>query len=129
MLPIDRPLTDHDIRKFVKIFKIKHFRGVFMRDTLPSKPRKIECLILNHDSVRSTGTHWTALVKINDTAWYFDSFGNLLPPLEVKAYLGTNVKLFLNYNQYQQFNTMICGHLCLNFLYNFWRSINMDAFM
>lgn len=124
MLPVDRPLTNHDILNYVKISKIPHFRGVFMRDTLPKKPRKIECLILNHDSVRSTGTHWTALAKISDSAWYFDSFGNLLPPLEIKTYLGKNVKIFLNYNQYQNFDTVICGQLCLKFLHHFWNAIN-----
>lgn len=110
------------------MMNIPHFRGVFMRDTLPKKPRKIECLILNHDSVRSTGTHWTALTKINDHAWYFDSFGNLLPPLELKTYLGENVKLLLNYKQYQAADTVICGQLCLEFLANFWRGINIKTF-
>lgn len=100
-----------------------------MRDTLPKKPRKIECLILNHDSVRSTGTHWTALIKINDRAWYFDSFGNLLPPLEIKTYLGENVKIYLNYNQYQNFDTVICGQLCLKFLQNFWNTIKSNDFI
>lgn len=91
-----------------------------MRDTLPKKPWKNECWILNHDSAQSTGTHWTALAKLNDTAWYFDSFGNLLPPLEVKTYLGDHVKIMLNYKQCQKFETFVCGQLCLKFLHNFW---------
>lgn len=99
-----------------------------MRDNMPRKPSKIECLVLNHDSVRSRGSHWTALTKINNTAWYFDSFGDLLPPLEVKEYLGENVRILLNYNRYQKYDTMVCGQLCLKFLYNFWSSINTDAF-
>lgn len=101
---------------------IPHFRGVYMRDTLPQKPRKNECCIINHDSVQSSGTHWTALAKINDKAWYFDSFGNLLPPLEVKKYLGPNVNLMINYNTYQNPQTFICGQLCLKFLFKFWKS-------
>lgn len=96
-----------------------------MRDTLPSNATNIECLILNHDINRSRGSHWAALVKINKSAWYFDPFGNLLPPLEIKEYLGENVKILLNYKKYQRFNTMICGQLCLKFLYNFWQTINM----
>ena len=92
-----------------------------MRDTLPKKPLKIECWILNHDSAQSTGTHWTALAKIDKMAWYFDSFGNLRPPLEVMSYLGDGVKLVLNYHKYQNENSSQCGHLCLKFLYNFWK--------
>lgn len=91
-----------------------------MRDTLPKKPRKIECWILNHAPESSVGSHWTALAKIKDSAYYFDSFGNLPPPLEVFNYLGENVKIFYNYHQYQGFDTYICGHLCIEFLFNFW---------
>lgn len=129
MLPRNRPLNNLDLNNYAKIFDIPHFRGVFMRDTLPKYHKKIECWVLNHDSARSTGTHWTALAKINNTAWYFDSFGNLLPPLEVKSYLGPNVKIFVNYNKYQKANTVICGHLCLNFLHNFWNDINTNNFL
>lgn len=95
-----------------------------MRDNLPQKPRKKECLILNHDSAQSTGTHWTAMAKINKTAWYFDSFGRLLPPLELKKYLTDEVTILYNYNQYQNPNTIICGHLCVQFLYNFWKKMS-----
>lgn len=103
---------------------IPHFRGVYMRDTLPKKAKNLECWIINHDSVRSSGTHWTALAKINNKAWYFDSFGNLLPPLEVKLYLGHNVDIMINYKNYQNPKTFICGQLCLKFLYNFWKKMN-----
>lgn len=122
-VPVDRALSNHDLIKYANSLEIPHFRGVFMRDTLPKRPKKVECWIMNLDSVRFTGTHWTALAKINNEAWYFDSFGNLLPPLEVKAYLGAKVKLVVNYKQYQHFNTLICGQLCLRFLESFWENI------
>lgn len=111
------------------MLEIPHFRGVFMRDNLPKKPSNIECLVLNHDSVRNRGSHWSALAKIHNIAWYFDPFGDLLPPLELKDYLGENVKIMVNYNRYQRYDTMICGQLCLKFLRNFWMTINIDAFL
>lgn len=120
-LPANQALTNYDLEKYVKTLKIPHFRGVFMRDTLPKKPRKVECWILNHDSAHSTGTHWTALAKIRNNAWYFDSYGNLRPPLEVLSYLGDEVALVINYHQYQRVNALNCGHLCLKFLFNFWK--------
>lgn len=91
-----------------------------MRDTLPKKAKDVECLVLNHDSDKSTGTHWTALAKIKNNAWYFDSFGNLPPPLELKVYLGLKVNIMLNYHRYQNFNAYVCGQLCLKFLHAFW---------
>lgn len=111
-----RALTDHDILKYAS--DIPHFRGVFMRDALPKRPRKIECGIVNLDSSDGTGTHWVAYYKNNNQKEYFDSFGNLPPPQEIIHYLG-NTNLRYNYEQLQNFNTYNCGHLCLKFLYSF----------
>lgn len=112
MLP-NRPLTNLDILKFGK--HLSHFRGVFMRDNLPSKAWNLESGIINLDNSSGPGTHWVAYYKNNKYAHYFDSFGNLKPPLEVVKYLDVN-KLMYNYNNQQKFNTYICGHLCLKFL-------------
>lgn len=112
MLP-NRALTDIDLKKFTT--DIPYFRGVFMIDTLPKRPRKIECGIINLDGWRGSGTHWVAYYKNHHTKEYFDSFGNLQPPLEIIKYLGKNIKY--NYNQYQNYNSFNCGHLCLEFLY------------
>lgn len=91
-----------------------------MRDSLPSKPKKIECGILNLDSSKNPGTHWVAYVKQNDYCEYFDSFGDLRPPLELTHYL-YNMSITYNYVRYQKFGTINCGHLCLNFLRNYWK--------
>lgn len=93
-----------------------------MRDNLPKcKARKRECMIINHDSIQNQGTHWTCFIKESENVFYFDSFGKLPPPLELVQYLGSECKLFYNYKQYQTFNTIICGHLCLHFLYEYYK--------
>lgn len=120
---MDRPLSNHDIIRFAKEMNIPHFRGVFMRDNLPRRCRKKECLVLNHDSIKNSGTHWTSLIKVNKTVYYFDSFGKLPPPVELIKYLGKGVQINYNYHRYQDFDTVICGQLCLKFLNNFWRDI------
>lgn len=90
-----------------------------MRDTLPANgPRNNESLIVNMDQQSNYGTHWTCLLKRERKVYYFDSFGNLPPPLEVIRYLGPAVKIFYNTERYQQFNTYNCGHLCLEYLVN-----------
>lgn len=86
-----------------------------MLDSLPKRPRKKECGIINLDVSAGDGTHWVAYYKNNNEKEYFDSFGNLQPPLELVKYLGSNIKY--NYNQHQKFNTFNCGHLSLKFLY------------
>lgn len=87
-----------------------------MRDKLPKTPHHIECGIINLDSNKGNGTHWVAFHKNNNNTEYFDSFGNLQPPLEVLRYLGNYVKY--NYKRYQKLNSFNCGHLCLEFLLN-----------
>lgn len=121
---IIKPLSNYDIVELIEMLKIPHFNGVFMRDTLPKKiMSKRECWILNHGSSSTDGTHWTALAKINNTAYYFDSFGKLPPPFEVINYLGDDVQLYYNAKKYQNYGTAICGHLCLRFLHDFWQQM------
>lgn len=91
-----------------------------MRDNLPNEmPWKNECMVVNHDSIKNIGTHWTCFVKRGENAYYFDSFGKLPPPLEIVEYLGSVCKIFYNSKQYQSFDTIICGHLCMHFLYEY----------
>lgn len=114
MLP-NRPLTNNDIIKYVEKFKINHFRGVFARDDLPKIPHDIESGILNLDTTLGEGTHWVAYYKNRNKIYYFDSFGDLPPPIELQNYFkGKTIKY--NYQNYQKYNTFICGHLCLEFL-------------
>lgn len=93
-----------------------------MRDNLPNDvPWKNECMVVNHDSIANDGTHWTCYIKKIDEVFYFDSFGKLPPPLELIKYLGSDCKIFYNSQQYQKFDTVICGHLCLCFLYEYYK--------
>ena len=114
----NKALSNHELIEYIKQLKIKHFRGVFMRDSLPKKPRTKECGIVNLADSLSDGTHWVCYFNNLPSAvdpgqnYYFDSYG-LPPPLEIVEYLGDN----LEYNIYQiQKSDQICGHLCLYFL-------------
>lgn len=121
-----KPLTNYDIQSLSRKLKIPHFVGVFMRDTLSKKrvkPRARECWIINHGSSQTEGSHWTALAKNYNIAFYFDSFGKLPPPLEVIDYLGPNIHIYYNAKKYQKYGSVICGHLCLKFLLNFWKKM------
>lgn len=115
----NRALTNIDILEYAN-GRIPFFRGVYMRDTLPKKSHQVECAIVNLDSSINDGTHWVAYVKFFDYCEYFDSFGNLKPPLELVKYLKYNIQY--NYSIYQNYNTFNCGHLCLKYLINFWKN-------
>ena len=45
----NKPLSNIELIDAARKIRIPNFRGVFLRDTLPSRPRKIECGILNLD--------------------------------------------------------------------------------
>lgn len=97
------------------MLEIPHFIGVFSRDRLPLRPKHTESAIVNLDSINNIGTHWVAYKKIGKIVNYYDSFGNLPPPLELQTYFnGCDIEY--NYNQHQKFNTNNCGRLCLEFL-------------
>lgn len=89
-----------------------------MRDKLPLKIKTRENGIINLDNNSGKGTHWTAYKKFKSKVIYFDSFGNLRPPMEVMRYFHSNgnIEILYNYNIYQTYNSIQCGHLCLRFL-------------
>ena len=78
-IPTDKGLTNVDIESYVKKLKIPNFRGVFMRDTLHTNPKKVECAIVNLNKSNQIGSHWVCLAKIGKTRSYFDSFGQDVP--------------------------------------------------
>lgn len=113
-----RALTNIDILNCAH--NIPYFRGVYMRDTLPTKSNNIECAIINLDVSKNSGTHWVAYAKINDYCEYFDSYGDLKPPIELIKYLTNKTNVYYNYINYQKNNLFNCGHLCIKFLRKFW---------
>lgn len=97
--------------------EIPHFRGIYMRNAMPcSGPWKYESAVVNLDDQSGPGTHWVAYKKKNHEIIYFDSFGNLRPPQELINYFGDGSVVKYNHKNYQNYDTVICGHLCLKFL-------------
>ena len=82
-----KPLSNFELERYVKQLKIPNFRGVFMRDTLPDKPRNAECGIVNFNTRDQSGSHWVCYYTKGQRI-YFDSFGQITP-LEIQRYLKT----------------------------------------
>lgn len=57
------------------------------------------------------------LIKKNNNVEFFDPMGNLCPPVEIMKYAGVGSVKY-NYEQFQSYDTFVCGHLCLKFLNN-----------
>ena len=108
MLP-NKALSNFDLEDAARKLKIPYFR-VFLLHTLPRKPNKKECGIVNFDKSDGPGTHWVAWYKNGRTKIYFDSYG-VQPPLEVIRYLRRPIHY--NTDQLQTAGEVFCGHLCL----------------
>ena len=115
----DRGLTNFDLISCIEKLKVPYFRGVFMRDELPSRKHIIECGIMNLNKSNQIGSHWVCFVRNKKERIYFDSFGQITP-LELQKYLKSksefiNEKSVIRRNSdiVQTANTHVCGHLCL----------------
>ena len=94
----NKPLNNFELEDAAKQLKIPNFRGVFLLDTLPKKPNKKECGIVNFDKSGGPGTHWVAWYKNGKNKIYCDSYG-VQPPIEVIYYLGKPI--YYNTDQVQ----------------------------
>ena len=109
--------TDAQLDQLARRMRVPYFRGVFMRNALPaSGARRRESGIVNLDDATGPGTHWVAYAKRNDRVVYFDSFGNLRPPVELVRYLGNDAAIEYNRTPRQTYDQSVCGQMCLRFL-------------
>ena len=115
----DKPLTNIELSTYALKLKIPHFRGVFMRDTLPLHQFSVECGIVNFNTSNQPGSHWVCFYCNKTNRIYFDSYGQI-PPMEIQRYLkigsefdrGKEV-IQRNTDILQAASTSVCGHLCL----------------
>lgn len=83
--------------KNIRNLKTPYFR-VFTRNHLPEKIHQKERGNINLDEDRGYGTH-RITYKINGPqVMYFDSYGNLPPPLEMVSYFNSNGPYHIQYN-------------------------------
>ena len=106
----NKPLSNIELLEAARKLKITNFRGVSLRDALPTTPKKKECGILNLDDTTGSGTHWVAWYKNGTEKKYFDSYG-LQPPNELVDYLHSPI--LYNTERVQPYDQVFCGHLCL----------------
>ena len=89
-----------------KKLSLYEFRGVFLRDTLPTKTKLNECGILNLDSSSDDDTHWVMWFKKGKEKFNFHSFG-VQRPSELIAYLKSQI--FYNSERVQQNDEVFCA--------------------
>ena len=109
----NKSLSNLEIIYAAKKLSLYVFRGVFLRDTLPTKTKFDECGILNLDSSSGNGTHCVMWFKKDKDKFNLDSYG-VQPPGELIAYQQSPI--FYTSERVQQNGEVFCGHLCLSAL-------------
>ena len=107
--------TNREIEELAKGLKLQNFRGCKMRDELKSNtPDEKESMIINLETSKDNGSHWSLLYKDGDNKIYYSTCGDS-PPVEVINYLGKNI--YTSDIQIQDFNEDTCGLLAILILY------------
>ena len=101
--------------EWVKTLGIKHLRGIYSRDGLPSKIKK-ECGIINLDDKQGPGPHWVCYRNIDSVVEYFDPFGLIMPKTALKYFNTCGKHRVYSIDEIQNRNSVLCGYWCLYYL-------------
>ena len=107
------PLANFDIQKYYQ--NESRFNGVYSRDNLPKI--KDGAYVTNLDRYSDIGTHWVALYvsRANDIT-YFDFFGVVNIPKEIKTFTGRIWSIKTNVFGIEAYDSIICGYFCIVFI-------------
>lgn len=118
-------MNSTSIRKYLKVLnrqrRVRTVTGVYASDGLPTRIAPSTALIVNTRPHTHPGEHWVVFYRRrgSNLIEYFDTFGR--PPLQAdyQQFLRRNSNCHLVYNKYrlQGFDTSVCGHYCLTYLY------------
>ena len=108
-------LSNFDLMEWVKKLGIRHLRGIYSRDGLPSVIKK-ECGIINLDDIQGPGTHWVFYRNIDNVVEYFDPFGLIMPNEAMKYFNTSGKRIVYAIDEIQNRNTVLCGYWCLYYL-------------
>ena len=105
-----KSLSNTDLEKLINVMRLP-LNNIIMRD----ETKEIiddGFYIINLDTSKNEGTHWTCLYHHPLKSYYFDSFG-FVPPYEVEKII-----IPYNYNNkdIQDYNSDACGWYCLAFI-------------
>ena len=99
------------------------YLGTFALDKVPLhfiQDAKLQHMIINTHTSNLPGQHWIAVtVCDNNKAYIFDSFGVPPPTLLINQLKQRGIqKIYYSKHQIQPLNTIICGQLALQHLFN-----------
>lgn len=114
-------LSNIDLLNYSKLLHIP-LHQVLSKDLFAKvRPRRGGYIINLQDHDEGNGTHWTALVLLDNHAIYYDSFG-IVPPDDIRKFVrryDKKMPILYSIDQIQPLKSILCGWYCLFFLYFF----------
>ena len=107
-----------DLNKIGKILFGAKFHGVYPADKIPQLSMFRPYTILNLDRTGEIGSHWVALIRLNNnTSLFYDSYGRHNTQLLSKLNMSGNGRIIDSENDAEQeVLEKNCGARCLAFL-------------
>ena len=85
----------------------KNFTGCFSKDQIQLIENN-KSIIMNLQNSKQPGSRWTALKRVNNTIFVFDSFGIGYLPMAIFN-ICKNFKIITNIYRIQDISTNLCG--------------------
>jgi hypothetical protein len=105
-----KSLTNIDLENLINKFNLP-LNDIIMRDEF-DRIGKEGFYIINLDTSKGDGSHWTGLYHHPLKSYYFDSFG-FVPPYDIEDII---IPYVFNNKDIQDFNSDACGWYCVAFI-------------
>jgi hypothetical protein len=107
-------LTDVDLIKMSKLYKVRNLSGIYFKDDLPEQLIDDSFYIVNLQSINTSGdgTHWVVFYYNVKQSLYYDSFGFMCPAevvIKIEPYL-------YSMRTIQSIDSSACGYYCMAFI-------------
>lgn len=122
MISKKNSLSNYDMIEILRSQGVKDFKGIYMKDQLPSTLDRGSYIVNLQSAKDGNGTHWVALYHTPNFSYYYDSYG-FVPPLEVENKI---IPYIYNDLEIQDLDSTACGYYCLAFVLYLDGKINIE---
>jgi len=107
-----------------------HFAGIFSSDTIPKTLKNRDFIIVNRDASHEKGSHWYAVVRLNNEIEVFDSLGITDPSFKhfLQSTLNFNgiTRINCNTTALQSVSSTYCGSFTLFYLWERYHNFDLS---
>jgi len=130
-------ITNDALESIIRCSSVPNFIGVVSSDQLPMTcPKSQFCFVFNMSRKNTRGSHFVAVVVLENAVYYYDPFG--MPPINAHFFAAvhqwsvqrhqTSMCCFVNKIRVQELHSGNCGLYCLHYLLSFCRNVQPECY-